>query len=148
MGWNCQGVRGEYAISTVANITTLSGPDVIAVHRLLKNHIVDDTGIDDYLLLTQACVDDLGVRDMVATWTAHSEEYEHIGVVDGYVSSLREVWTELQRQTEVKVSADEAWHSFEAVSSAPPAVVWDHLIDAHKRVEWLAGADGVTVSNE
>lgn len=139
---------GEYAISTVANITTVSGPDVIAVHRLLKNHIVDETGIDDYLLLTRACVDDLGVHDMVASWTPHSEEYEHIGTVDGYVSSLRDVWTELQRQTAVKVGADEAWDSFEAASSAPPAVVWDHLIDARKRVEWLAGADGVTVSNE
>ena len=56
---------GEYASTTVGNMTTLSGPDVIAVHRLLNNRVVDDTGIADYLLVTQACVDDLGVESIV-----------------------------------------------------------------------------------
>ena len=128
---------GEYAKTTVGNMTTLSGPDVIAVHRLVKNHVTATTGIDDYLLVTQACVDDLGVQTIVKSWTAHSEEYEHIGRVDGFVSSLRHVFEFQQRQTEVKVLQSEAWATIRGQSVAPPAVVWDHIIDPRKRMGWL-----------
>jgi Protein of unknown function (DUF2652) len=128
---------GEYAKTTVGNMTTLSGPDVIAVHRLLKNRVEEKTGIDDYLLVTQFCVDDLGVQSIVKSWTAHSEEYEHIGQVDGYVSSLRDVFEFQQRQTEVKVLQSEAWATIRGQSVAPPAVVWDHIIDPRKRMGWL-----------
>jgi hypothetical protein len=134
---------GEYAMTTVGEMTTLSGPDVIAVHRLLKNRIVEATGVTDYLLVTQACVDELDVAPMVAAWTPHSEEYEHIGVVDGYVSSLRDVWASLQLQTEVKVSPSGAWDTVRGQSIAPPAVIWDHIIDPRKRVSWLAAAVGM-----
>lgn len=138
---------GEYALSSVAGITTLSGPDVIAVHRLLKNHIVEETGIDDYLLVTQACVDELGVEDMVASWIPHAEAYEHIGEVAGYVSSLRDVWEFTQLQTEVKVAKSEVWVDVTVQSSAPPAVIWDHLIDPRKRLGWLSVADAVDVAH-
>lgn len=138
---------GEYALSTVAGITTVSGPDVIAVHRLLKNHVVEETGIDDYLLVTQACVDELGVEDMVASWTPHAEDYEHIGEVAGYVSSLKDVWEFAQLQTEVKVVRSEKWVEVNLHSTAPPAVIWDHLIDPRKRVGWLSVADAVHVTH-
>jgi hypothetical protein len=131
---------GEYARSVVGGMTTLSGPDVIAVHRLLKNHIVETTGVADYFLVTQACVDELGVASMVAAWTPHSEEYEHIGVVDGYVSSLKDVWASLQLQTEIKVSPADAWDTVRGQSVAPPAVIWDHIIDPLKRISWLGAA--------
>jgi uncharacterized protein YndB with AHSA1/START domain len=128
---------GEYASTTVGNMTTLSGPDVIAVHRLLKNKVVGDTGIADYLLVTQACVEDLGVESIVESWTPHSEEYEHIGRVDGWVSSLRDVFEFQQRQTEIKVLQSNAWAEVRFQSTAPPAVVWDHIIDPRKRMKWL-----------
>jgi len=129
---------GEYAKTTIGNITTLSGPDVIAVHRLLKNRVIEETGIEDYLLVTQACVDDLSVQSIVKSWTPHSEEYEHIGQVDGYVSSLRDVFEFQQRQTEVKVLQSEAWAEVRTQSTAPPAVIWDHIIDPVKRMTWLS----------
>lgn len=131
---------GEFMKSTVGGITTLSGPDVIAIHRLLKNNVVETTGIADYLLVTQKCVDELEVSHMVAAWTPHSEEYEHIGVVDGFVSSLHDVWAFLQKQKEIKVAPADAWDTVQGQSVAPPAVIWDHLIDPRKRVEWIKAA--------
>jgi uncharacterized protein YndB with AHSA1/START domain len=128
---------GEYLKTTIGTMTTLSGPDVIAVHLLLKNHVVESTGIDDYLLLTQACVDDLGVQGIVKSWTPHSEEYEHIGEVNGYVSSLRNIYEFQQRQTEIKVLQGDAWATVTGQTTAPPAVVWDHIIDPNKRMKWL-----------
>ena len=128
---------GEYAKTTIGTMTTLSGPDVIAVHRLLKTQVADQTGIHDYLLVTQACVDDLGVQSIVKAWTPHGEEYEYIGKVDGYVSSLRDFYEFQQRQTEVKVLQSDAWATVRGQSVAPPAVVWDHIIDPRKRMQWL-----------
>lgn len=128
---------GEFARSTIGGRETLSGPDVILAHRLLKNEIRETTGIDDYMLVTQACVDDLGVERIVAGWMPHTEEYEHVGEVAGYVSSLPDVWAFVRQQNEDKVLQKDAWRVFSAYSQAPPLVVWDHVIDARKRNQWL-----------
>jgi hypothetical protein len=127
---------GEFAKTDIGGRETLSGADVILTHRLLKNTIRDTTGVADYMLVTQQCVDDLGVQGIVAGWIPHTEEYEHVGEVVGYVSSLPDVWEFVRRQNENKVLQHDAWLSFSAYSKAPPAIVWDHLIDPIKRNAW------------
>ena len=94
---------GEFAKTEIGGRETISGPDVILTHRLLKNTIRETTGIDDYMLVTQQCVDDLDIAPMVAGWTDHTEEYEHVGEVKGYVSSLAEIWAFVRQQNENKV---------------------------------------------
>ena len=41
----------------VAGSQELLGSDVIVVHRLLKNDVVEGLGIDAYALFSQACID-------------------------------------------------------------------------------------------
>jgi uncharacterized protein YndB with AHSA1/START domain len=130
---------GEFQKTEVAGIETLTGADVIVVHRLLKNHVREQTGIDDYFYLTQACVEDLAIERIVAAWTRHTEEYEHLGVIDGYVSSLRDVWRFVRSQNEDRVVRRDAWRTVDAYSQAPPVVVWDHLLDPGKRNRWMHG---------
>ncbi|MCL1587349.1 MAG: SRPBCC domain-containing protein, partial [Actinomycetia bacterium] len=43
----------------------------------------------------------------------------------------------LQRQTEIKVLQSDAWAEVREHTAAPPAVVWDHIIDPRKRMQWL-----------
>jgi uncharacterized protein YndB with AHSA1/START domain len=137
---------GEFMMSKVGAMTTLSGPDVIAVHRLMKNHVIEETGIADYLLVTQKCVDELDIAHMVAAWTPHREEYEHIGEVTGYVSSLRDVYAFTQRQKQIKVDRNGAWDVVQVQSIAPPAVIWDHILDPRKRTQWFASAVSMEVA--
>ncbi len=132
---------GEFIKTQVGGTETLTGPDVITVHRLLKNSVKEKTGIVDYFLLTQACVDDLGLERIVAGWTEHTEDYEHVGEVNGYVSSLTDVWEFVRQQRAIKVLESDSWITHQAYSTAPPAIVWDHLIDPRKRATW-SGADG------
>ena len=132
---------GEFAIATVGGQETLSGSDVVVAHRLLKNRVRESTGVDDYLLVTQACVEDLGLAEIVRGWTMHTQEYEDVGEVTGYVSSLADVWATIRRRHIDKVSAEEAWLTMSARSGAPPAVVWDHLVDPFKRVRWIDVVD-------
>lgn len=131
---------GEFIKTEVGGTESLTGPDVITVHRLLKNTVRESTGIADYLLVTQACVDDLGLERIVASWTNHTEEYEHVGEVRGYVSSLNDIWDFVRQQRSVKVLETESWLRFAGHTTAPPAIVWDHLIDPRKRNGWL-GSD-------
>ena len=138
---------GEFAKSEIGGRETLSGPDVIMAHRLLKNQVVETTGIADYMLVTQACVDDLGVQQIVAGWTEHTEMYDDVGEVTGYVSSLPDVWAFVRQQNEEKVLQRDAWIAVNAHSQAPPMVVWDHLIDPFKRTAWLNAKDNL-VSGE
>ncbi len=128
---------GEFAMSSIGGRETITGPDVIVAHRLLKNQVVERTGIEDYFLLTQACVDALGVESIVAGWTKHAEEYEHVGSVDGYVASLKDVWEFARGQNEDKVVQRDAWYTINAYSAAPPELVWDYVINPVKRTEWM-----------
>ncbi len=132
---------GEFAKSEIGGRETLSGPDVILTHRLLKNSVAEATGIVDYMLVTQACADDLKIQRIVASWTAHTEEYEHVGEVNAYVSSLSDIWSHFRRQNENKVLQRDSWVTATAFSEAPPAVVWDHLVDPSKRTKWLQAVD-------
>ena len=138
---------GEFAKTEIAGRETLSGPDVIMAHRLLKNGIRESLGIDDYLFLTQQCVDDLGVEAIVAGWSEHAEEYEHIGAITGYVSSLPDVWAFVQQQNEHKVIQRDAWLTVTVHSQAPPAIVWDQIVDPLKRTRWL-GANNNLVEGD
>ena len=138
---------GEFMSTSVGDREMLTGPAVIAVHRLLKNHIREEVGIADYLMVTQDCVDDLDLARMVGGWTRHTEEYEHIGEVTGYVSSLPDVWEFVRSQTENKVGQAEAWITQTTQSVAPPAVVWDHFIDPIKRTKWLQANDNTVVGD-
>ena len=128
---------GQFMKTEIGGRETLSGPDVILTHRLLKNRIREETGIDDYMFVTQQCVDDLEVHAIVAGWTEHAEEYEHVGEVAGYVASLPEVWAFVRHQNQNKVTGADAWMSISAHSKAPPAIVWDQLINPMKRTMWL-----------
>jgi hypothetical protein len=128
---------GEFAIANVGGQETLSGSDVVMAHRLLKNDIPQTTGIDDYMVVTQQCVDDLGVQGIVAGWTEHTEEYEHVGQVRGYVSSLPDVWTFVRQQNENKVLQRDGWLSLSVHSKAPPAIVWDRLVNPVSRTRWM-----------
>lgn len=138
---------GEFAKTEIAGRETLSGPDVIMAHRLLKNGIREALGIDDYLFLTQECVDDLGVEAIVAGWSEHTEEYEHVGTITGYVSSLPDVWAFVQQQNEHKVVQRDAWLSVTVHSQAPPAIVWDQLVDPIKRTRWLGANNNAVLGD-
>ncbi|MEX1281445.1 MAG: DUF2652 domain-containing protein [Acidimicrobiia bacterium] len=128
---------GEFAVTKVGGIQTLSGTDVIVAHRLLKNRVREETGIDDYLFASEACVADLGIGHIVSGWIPHDETYEDVGAVGGYVTSLADAWNAAKAESDHVVTEDQAWLRSEVATTAPPAVVWDHLLDARKRTAWL-----------
>jgi hypothetical protein len=66
---------GEVVVQTVRDHTTLAGPDVILVHRMLKNSVP----VHEYVLMTEAVLErcDPDVHDLASTI---EEEFEGLGV--------------------------------------------------------------------
>ena len=63
------------------------GPDVIVVHRLLKNGVAQAFGTKAYAFLTDAL---LGRASGTLGLPAHSERYDDVGEVRGRVAKLAE----------------------------------------------------------
>jgi hypothetical protein len=80
--------HGEYAIHRIAGLPELVGPEVILVHRLLKNAVGTQWGHRDYVLLTEQWAQALGLESAELSGEAHSEAYEHIGTVKCRVLNL------------------------------------------------------------
>lgn len=124
----------------------LLGPDVILVHRLLKNHVVEVTGIEAYALFTQPCVDLMDVDVSALGMVATSETYEHIGTISAWVHDLDRRWREEESRRRVIVSEAEAIFRFEQMTSAPPQVLWEFVTAPGRRIGWQAGVTGVEVT--
>jgi hypothetical protein len=78
--------HGGYVTQPIAGRAELIGPEVNAVHRLLKNHATDLVGDHAYALLTAAAVEGLQVpADGTPTVT---ETYDHFPPIEAYVFEL------------------------------------------------------------
>jgi hypothetical protein len=79
---------GEFAVQRLAGRAKPIGPDVILVHRLLKNQIADVMGTHAYVFFTDAALQRAGLDAAVLGLRRHHEEYEHLGEVSGAVLDL------------------------------------------------------------
>jgi hypothetical protein len=113
-----------------------TGPDVILVHRLLKNAVRESTGIDSYALLTEAVVRAAGLDSIAAGFPTHSEDYEHIGRVTARVLDLAPVWIREREARRVRVEADSAWMSSEASVPVPRDRMWELLTEPRHKRHW------------
>jgi len=136
--------HGPYILSEIAGRQELSGPDVILAHRLLKNNIPESTGIEAYAFISQSCADALNLGELKNGMQEHTETYEHLGEINGYVHNLQSVW-ELECETRhVYIDPDESWFKIEVEVPVQPPLAWDYLGDPKLRSRWLR-ADGMEV---
>jgi uncharacterized protein YndB with AHSA1/START domain len=133
--------HGEYARHRVADREELVGRDVNVAHRLLKNTVAEKTGLRGYALLTQACVDHLGLQAAAAGLLLHHDQYDDVGSVDGHVLDLERQWEAEQERRVVYVGPGEgdSLLGYEFETAQPPAVVWEHLTSPAKQVLWHGG---------
>jgi uncharacterized protein YndB with AHSA1/START domain len=139
--------EGEYAVRQVAGFTELSGIDVIILHRLTKGTaatVVDGHG---YAVYTGALVDVMGWEPGSIGLIPHSETFDDTGRIDVFVQDLEHRWIAEQQRAEVLVSDEDAVHRTSFETEAPPQVVWDHLTDPQKRLEWQTHVTELITTN-
>jgi hypothetical protein len=130
--------RGEFDLRSIVkgHPPKPIGSEVILAHRLLKNRIIDETGVKAYAFFTRPCVEGLGLDWLAAAAKAHTETYEHLGAIDGWVHDLEPAWARERERRLVTVSPDDAWIEVDTILHAPPQVVWDHISTPEFKSVW------------
>ena len=118
---------GEYLIQKLGEREELLGADVIVPHRMLKNHVIDTTGIKSYALFSEVAAKRLDLTEYCNKLVPHSETYEHIGEVPMCVHDLQLVLERYRAKNRQFVSAQEAWVKYEAELPFPPPLIWEYL---------------------
>jgi hypothetical protein len=137
--------HGTILRQRVAGQEELLGPDVILVHRLLKNDVIASTGIEAYALFSQQCVDAMDVDVSALGMRASTETYEHIGAVPVWIHDLDRRWQEEESRTRVIVDEGQALYRIDMPTSAPPQVAWEFVTTPGRRITWQLGVTGVEV---
>ena len=118
---------GEYLVQKLGDREELLGADVIVPHRMLKNHVIEKTGIKSYALFSDVAVQKLDLAEYCQSLIPHSETYEHLGEVRMCVHDLRPVWERYKEKNRQFVGANEAWVKHEGDLPFPPSLIWEYL---------------------
>jgi len=118
---------GEYLIQKLGDREELLGADVIVPHRMLKNHVIQQTGIQSYALFSDVAAKQLNLLEYCEKVIPHSETYEHLGEVPMCVHDLQPIWARYREKNRQFVNAQEAWIKCELDLPFPPALIWEYL---------------------
>lgn len=123
--------HGDYIVQEVSGIRELVGSDVNLIHRLMKNHITENTGWSAYILFTSQAFQHMDVQP--EGMHEQLETYEHLGDVQTLSINLLERYQAIIEASHIVVAPEEADHVFYYDFDAPPAVVWHWLTDIEKK---------------
>jgi uncharacterized protein YndB with AHSA1/START domain len=133
---------GSFAVSREGSTEDLTGKDVILAHRLLKNTVTEETGVQAYALFTDAFLQQLpDPLDL----PAYACSYDGLGDVHCAVEDLKPVMESMREARVAYISDEEADFRFTADVAAPPALVWDAWMDPRKIVSWQHDLTGMEV---
>jgi len=132
--------HGEFLAHEMAGVHDIAGPDVILVHRLLKNSIAERTGCRAYAFFTDTCLTHLPRLQQLER---HAETYDELGEVSGGVYDLRPLLEGRQGPARRYVGSGDADFEFFAEFDCTPAELWPYLLEPEKRLLWQGGLAGV-----
>ena len=120
----------------VAGHQELLGSDVILVHRLLKNAVVEQLNMAAYALISQQCISVTDIDPAALGMQPHTETYDSIGEVAAWAHDLEERWQEEEARRRVIVSVNESILTISTRTKAPPQVAWEFLTKPGQRMSW------------
>lgn len=132
----------------MAGLEELIGRDVIVVHRLLKNTVTEVTDASAYALLSDACTTALGLEPDALGMTAHTERYEVVGEIPGWILDLEQRWQQEDARARVRIGPEDAALVADLPTSAPPQLVWEAITTPGGRMAWSQGVTGITMDSD
>ena len=130
---------GEFVLQHVAGRSKPLGSSVNLAHRLLKNHVTEETGWQAYALFSESSLERMGVE----SHGMHEivEKYDHLGETRVLALDLDGRYLDLVEGRRVLVEAEDAHVSVSRMFDASPAITWDWFNDPVKRSRWMPGSD-------
>ena len=123
--------HGDYIVQEVSGIHELVGSDVNLIHRLMKNHVTENTGWNAYILCTQRAFQNMSVQ--VEGAHEQTESYDHLGEIQIHCIDLHARYKTIVEARRVFISPEEADFSLTHDFHVPQPVVWDWITDTEKR---------------
>ena len=120
--------HGEFGIQRLGGHDELVGSDVNLLHRLLKNRVVEATGVGAYTLYSDAAIDALGLAGFEASLTPHRESHEHLGEVALWVQDMHPIWLEKREQKLITIPPERVVLEVDTEIYLPPHQLWDYLV--------------------
>jgi hypothetical protein len=139
--------HGRFGRQHIAGREELSGPDVIMVHRLLKNRVAEVIGHHGYSFYTDAVVSAMSLDPAALRFSAHIEQTDDLGPIEGWVADLHERWTEERERRRVKISPEQAAITVIEEVPAPRQVIWNYMTEPDLRVKWQVGVLRIDETN-
>ena len=137
--------HGVAITQKVAGRQELLGSDVIVVHRLLKNDVVDGMGVEAYALISQACIDAAGLDPLALGMRPHTETYDRIGDVSTWVLDLERRWAQEEARERIFVRPDDSILIVSVPTDVPPQVAWEYITKPGQRMAWQPWVTNVDV---
>jgi len=128
--------HGSAIHQKVAGRPELLGSDVIVAHRLLKNEVVEQLGINAYALISQKVIDASDIDPAALGMREHTETYDRIGEVPAWAHDLERRWQEEEARGRVFVTPEESILTVSVPTSVPPQVAWEFLTKPGQRMTW------------
>jgi hypothetical protein len=127
---------GQYMIQEMLGRQELIGPDVILVHRMMKNRVREEADIEAYALFTKPAAAHLELLRMCPEAVEYEEHFDQIGKVEMLVYSLRSHWLKEKEKRRICVTREQAWMMSEFEVEVPQAFVWEFMTNAHFKKQW------------
>jgi uncharacterized protein YndB with AHSA1/START domain len=137
---------GVFVIQHIVDHDELVGSDVNLIHRLLKNHVTEQTRLSAYTLYTSQAIEHLNLPGLVETLIPLEETYEHLGTVQIWVKDMHPVWEKRHAAAHVVIPPGQLLGQFEIEIAMPPDRVWDYLVQP-ETFNSLIRADRLEVSH-
>ena len=133
--------HGPVIRQRIAGHDELLGSSVILVHRLLKNDVVESTGIKAYALYTADCVAAMGIEDPARQgFVEHRVATDVAGEITTWLRDLETAWEDEQSRTRTLVEGKNVEAVFPFTSPAARQVTWDYFTSPIRRPQWNADA--------
>lgn len=125
----------------IAQLTKLSGPDMIIAHRLLKNNVPGN----EYILATNEYLESDEQASSPLQWTSGQDDYSVIGKVDYQYASLEHLHTQVNspESNEDLAKLFGLAQSFELNIDAPLPLVHQVLTDNTQKANFVQGLNKV-----
>ena len=137
---------GSFGIQRIADHDELVGSEVNLLHRLLKNHVTENSGFEAYALYTEVAIEHLNAEDLMDSMTPHHESYEHLGQVKVWLQDLHPLWESRKHEMVIEIPAGEVDMESSMVVDVPPERLWDYMMQPEFR-NVLNGSDRMVIAN-
>ncbi len=124
--------HGEFAIHELGGREELVSSDVNLIHRLMKNTIVERTGIMAYTFYTQTAINQLGLVGITEELAAHEEVFPDVGKVRGWVMDMATIWEASKAMPGLEIDEERVVRFVEEYP-LPPEQVWGYLTNPEYR---------------